>query len=100
MIGRLSASQRAEARALYLSDPALSVDAVAARYGVGRSVMLNVLKGITRPKGGRLKSSMSTDTMIRMRDDGVTYYQIAKQAGLSESGVFRRIERHQEKASA
>lgn len=96
----LSASQRAEARRLYLSDPTLSVDAVAGRYGVSRSVMLNVLKGVTRPKGGRPKSSMSTRTMIRMRDAGVTLAQIGKQAGLTESGVCRRIKRHEQKVTA
>lgn len=90
---RLTPSQREEARALYLSDPRLSVDALAASYGVGRTVMLDVLVGITRPRGGRPKSTMSTTTMIEMRDNGITLEQIGRQAGLTKSGVSRRISR-------
>ena len=89
----LTPSQREEARALYLSDPNVSVDALAASYGVVESTMLRVLDGITRRPGGRIKGTLTTEQMIELRDAGVTYFQIGKQAGLTESGVFRRIQR-------
>jgi ABC-type uncharacterized transport system ATPase subunit len=96
-VARLTPAQREEARRLYLSDERLSVDAVAASYGVGRTVMLDVLKGVTRPKGGRPRTSMSTETMIEMRDNGITLEQIGRQAGITRSGVLRRIQRAEEK---
>lgn len=95
MPARLSPAQQEEARTLYQSDPRLSVDTLAASYGVGRTVMLRVLDGVTRPPGRRNKSSTRTETMIRMRDEGLTYEQIGRQVGLTPSGVFRRIERHE-----
>lgn len=98
-MSRLTPSQRAEARALYLSDPRLSVNAVAASYGVGRTVMLRVLNGITRPTGRPRKTTMTTERMIQMRDAGITLAKIGEQAGISESGVFRRIQRHEAKGN-
>lgn len=93
MTSRLTDAQKAEARRLYLSDPNLSVDAVAASYGVGRSVMLRVLDGITRPRGKREQGTLTTKQMIEMRDQGITLFQIGKQAGLTESAVHYRIKR-------
>lgn len=89
---RLSESQRDEARRLYSEYPEMSVDALAASYGVGRTVMLRVLDGITRRPGRReVKANLTTAQMIQMRDAGITLAQIGKQAGLSESGVLKRI---------
>lgn len=89
---RLSAPQKDEARRLYRTHPELSVDALAASYGVGRTVMLRVLDGITRRPGRReQKANLTTAQMIVMRDAGITLAQIGKQAGLSESGVLKRI---------
>lgn len=93
MKAKLTPKQREEARALYLSNTDLSVDAVAQSYGVGRTVMLNVLKGITRPRGARPKTDMTTEEMIRLHDqDGLSCYYIAQMCGLTESGVWRRID--------
>ncbi len=94
-MSRLSDSQRDEARRLYLGSPDLSVDTLAASYGVGRTVMLRVLDGITRPRGRRETGRLTTAQMIALRDAGVTLYEIGKQAGLTESGVSRRISRHE-----
>jgi hypothetical protein len=94
MTSLLSDAEKAAARKLYLSDPALSVDAVAASYGVTRQVMLRVLRGITRPSGGRqIATKLTTKQMIDMRNKGITLFEIGKQAGLTESGVYRRIQR-------
>ena len=89
----LTPSQREEARALYLSDPNVSVDALAASYGVARATMLRVLAGITRRRGARERGNLTTAQMIEMRDEGITLFQIAKQAGISESAVCRRIQK-------
>lgn len=97
MNARLTPAQKAEARRLYQSDPRLGVDALAASYGVGRTVMLRVLDGITRPRGGQEKAKMTTAQMIQMRDAGITLAQIGKQAGITESGVLKRIQRHEAK---
>lgn len=90
---KLTPAQKDEARALYLSDPNVSVDALAASYGVTREPMLRVLAGITRPRGGREQGTMTTERMIEMRRAGITWGQIGKQAGLSPSGVQRRVQR-------
>lgn len=92
MTPRLSPSQKAEARELYSTHPELTVDALAASYGVGRTVMLRALEGVTRPRGRReQKAGLTTGQMVQMREAGITLYQIAKQAGLSESGVLKRV---------
>lgn len=92
---RLTPADEAEARRRYTSDPNLSVDALAADYGVARSSMLRVLGDLTRAPGARPKTTTSTETMIRMRDAGMSLEQIGKQVGLSKSGVFRRIQAHE-----
>jgi transposase-like protein len=98
MAPRLTPDEKAAARELYLKDKSLSVAAVAGMFGVGHTVMLDVLKGITRPAGGRPHTTMTTATMIRLRnDEGLTLVEIARQAGISESGVLRRIQRASDK---
>lgn len=89
----LSDREEAQARAAYVADASVSVDQLAAEYGVARSTMLRVLAGVTRPKGGRQRGSLSTTRMAEMRAEGLTYFEIARQAGLSESGVYRRLTR-------
>ena len=96
MPARLTPAQREEARALYLADTSLSVDAVAARYGVGHSVMQRALADIARSPGAWRRVSMTTAKMIRLRDKGVTLEEIGRQAGISKSGVSVRIRRYEE----
>lgn len=95
----LSAAEKAEARRLYLEHPELSVDALAGSYGVTRQVMLRVLHGITRPRGGRDKTTVSAETMIQMRDKGMTLGEIGREVGLTESGVYRRIKKYEKERS-
>lgn len=95
---RLSPAERTAARRLYQRDPRVSVDTLAASYGVGRTVMLRVLDGVTRAPGRPKKGTMTTERMIEMRDAGITLAKIGEQAGLSESGVLRRIQRHEAKS--
>lgn len=90
---RLTDAQRQTARAEYLADRSLSVDQLAHRYAVSRTQMLRVLAGITRPAGGIVRSRLSTRQMQRMRDSGLTLYEISRQAGITESGVHRRLSR-------
>lgn len=95
MTSRLSDAQKAAARRAYLRDPNLGINALAASYGIGQTAMRRVLKGITRPRYGRPRTEMTTEQMIRLHEeDGITLYDIGKLAGISESGVSRRISRH------
>lgn len=95
MTDRLSPAQKAEARKTYLSDPDLSVAALAASYGVGMTVMLRVLNGITRPRGQRPKATMSSEQMVKLWNNGIglTLFEIGRMAGISESAVHRRIKK-------
>lgn len=86
----LSPSQQAAALRRYLSDEALSVDDVAAEYGVGRTVMLRYLAGFTRPQGGRRKP-VPTSRIRSLRRQGVPVDQIAERVGLSRAGVYVRL---------
>lgn len=98
MTERLSARQRAAARKRYLDHPELSVETLAGVYGVGYTTMYRVLADVTRPAGGRKKGTLSTEQMTRMyRVDGLTLSEIGKQAGLTVSGVLRRIQRAEAK---
>ena len=98
MTDRLSASQKAAARLTYQEQPELSVETLAGVYGVGYTVMYRVLRGVMRPAGGRKKGKLSTEQMTRMyRVDGLTLSEIGKQAGLTVSGVLRRIQRAEAK---
>lgn len=85
--------EKAQARADYLADPSVSVQQLADEYGVSRSAMLRALRGVTRPKGGQVKARLSTSQMWELRARGLTMFQIARQAGITESGVSRRLNR-------
>lgn len=87
----MSTADKALARYRYLSDPHASVQVLADEFGVSRSAMLRALSGVTRRPGGIEKSRLTTAQMRNMRDCGLTLYEIGKQAGLSESGVWRRL---------
>lgn len=87
----MSTADKALARYRYLSDPNASVQVLAEEFGVSRSAMLRALSGVTRRPGGVVKSRLSTNQMRKMREGGLTLYEIGKQAGLSESGVWRRL---------
>lgn len=87
----MTRAEKQLARFEYVSDPGLSVQALADEFGVSRSVMLRALRGVTRPPGGVVKSRLSTEQMRAMRDMGFTLYEIGKEAGLTESGVWRRL---------
>lgn len=89
----LSKRQKQEARAAYLADVSLSVEALAGRYGVSRSQMLRALAGITRPRGGVERSRLTTEQMRRLSDAGLSLEQIGRQAGITKSGVSRRLAR-------
>lgn len=85
--------EKAAARAEYVADASLSVNELARVYGVSRTAMLRALAGVTRPRGGVVTATLSTDQMRRMRESGLTLYEIARQAGITESGVHRRLSR-------
>lgn len=85
--------EKAQARADYVADPSVSYRELAAEYGVSDSTMLRALAGITRPRGGVVRARLSTEKMLRMRRDGLTLSEIARQAGITESGVSRRLTR-------
>jgi hypothetical protein len=87
---RLSPDQRAQARADYLSTPGITVDQLAERYGVGRTVMLRNLAGITRPAGGRRKP-VATSELVSLTRQGYTVRQVAERTGLSPAGVSLRL---------
>lgn len=92
----LSKRQKQEARDAYLADVSLSVEALATRYGVSRTQMLRTLHGITRPPGGVERSRLTTEQMRALADAGLTLEQIGRQAGITKSGVSRRLSRSQE----
>lgn len=87
----MTEAQKAQARKDYKADPSVSYRELAAEYGVSESAMLRALAGITRPRGGIVRSKLSTDQMMRMYDSGLTMSEIARQAGITESGVSRRL---------
>lgn len=92
----MSDRERAEARAAYLADRSLSVEALAGRYEVSRTQMLRALSGITRPRGGVVRASLTPRQMQEMWVAGLTLDQIGRQAGLTRSGVSRAITRYRE----
>jgi hypothetical protein len=92
----LSKRQKQEARDAYLADVSLSVEALATRYGVSRTQMLRTLAGITRKAGGVERSRLTTEQMRALADAGLTLEQIGRQAGITKSGVSRRLARAQE----
>ena len=93
MKARLTPEEQQAARDFYTRNPALSVAAVADTFGVGYTVMHAVLADVTRAAGGRPRTPMTTEEMIRLRDEGKTLAQVGELAGISESGVLRRIQR-------
>lgn len=86
--------EKAQARADYLADASVSVQELADEYGVSRTAMLRALAGVTRPRGGVVRATLSTEQMLRMRASGLTLEYIAKQAGITQSGVHRRLTRY------
>jgi ABC-type transport system involved in cytochrome c biogenesis ATPase subunit len=87
----MTTADRERARADYLADPDVTVQQLADEYGVSRSAMLRALVGITRPKGGQVRSALTTAEMLRLRDQGLTLEYIGRQAGLTKSQVSRRL---------
>lgn len=92
----MTAQQKAQARADYEADASVSVQQLADEYGVSRTAMLRALSGITRPRGGIVTAQLSTSQMRAMADAGLTLGEIAKQAGITRSGVSRRLSRNRE----
>lgn len=88
--------EKAQARADYTADTSVSVEQLANEYGVSRTAMLRALSGVTRRPGGQETSRLSTARMREMRESGLTLYEIAKQAGITESGVHHRLNRNRE----
>lgn len=93
----MSEAEKAQARADYAADPSVSYRVLAAEYGVSDSTMLRALAGITRPAGGVVRAQLSTEKMLRMHQSGLTLKEIARQAGITESGVSRRLTRAAER---
>jgi CTP-dependent riboflavin kinase len=93
----MTVSEKALARYEYQRDPSVSVQQLADEFGVSRSAMLRALHGVTRRPGGIERSRLSTEQMIRMRDAGLSLREIGRQAGLTESGVWRRLNPTQRK---
>lgn len=91
---RMTAKEKERARADYVADPAVSYRTLAAEYGVSESQMLRALAGVQRPRGGVVRAQLSTDRMLKMRDSGLTLQEIARQAGITVSGVSRRLTRN------
>lgn len=87
----MTVREKQQAREDYLADPSVSVQQLADEYGVSRSAMLRALQGVTRAPGGTVKSRLSVDEMRRLRDGGFTLSYISQQAGITESGVWRRL---------
>lgn len=92
-MNRMTPAQKEQARRDYVADPSVSYRELAAEYGVSESQMLRALTGVTRPRGGVVKSALSTGQMLRMYDSGLTMQEIARQAGITVSGVSRRLSR-------
>lgn len=95
----MTAREKAQARADYAADASVSVQQLADEYGVSRSAMLRALAGVTRAPGGQERSRLSTERMIEMREQGLTLFEIARQAGITESGVSIRLTRANREAS-
>lgn len=91
----MTADEKEQAKRDYLADPGSSYRSLAAEYGVSESVMRRALAGVARPHGGVVKARLSTDGMWQMRRAGLTLGQIARQAGITESGVWRRLNRNE-----
>lgn len=87
----MTPAEKALAREEYLADPTVSVQELADEFGVSRSAMLRALQGVTRRPGGVERSRLTTEQMQAMRDAGFTLHQIGFHAGLTESGVWRRL---------
>jgi DNA-binding NarL/FixJ family response regulator len=90
---RMSEKEKEQARRDYLADESVTYRQLAAEYGVSESQMLRTLAPVARGKG-RPKASLTTEQMLRMRESGLTLYEIARQAGITESGVHRRLSRY------
>lgn len=91
----LTDAQRAEVRSYYVAHTEATVDQLAAAYGVSRATMIRALRGVARRQGAR-PAPVSTARLRQMHEAGVSMAQIGKQVGLSESGVWRRLNREQE----
>src|SRR4051812_13741749 len=91
MPSRLSTDEQDQARMLYVRDRHLSVEDVANSFGVPRTTMLRYLKGLTRPKGGQVRTLVPTAAMQQMRDEGLSFREIGERVGLSTAGVQYRL---------
>lgn len=93
---RMTNSQKEQARRDYLADPAATYRGLAAEYGVSETAMQRALAPVTRPRGGVVRATLSTEKMWRMwRVDGLTLSEIGRQAGITESGVSRRLKNYE-----
>lgn len=90
----LTREQKERFRSEYLADPQVTYRSLAAKYGVSESAMQRALAPVMRPQGGPVRASLTTATMQRMYyTEGLTLSEIARQAGITESGVSRRLSR-------
>jgi DNA-binding transcriptional regulator YiaG len=89
----------AEARRLY--GQGLTTYATAARLAVNPRTVQRWLAGATRPPGRRKRPGVRDSLILRLRDqDGLTWAEIARRAGMSRTGVRKRYLRYRQEAPA
>jgi AraC-like DNA-binding protein len=62
---------------------------VARQLGISQPTAVRWLRGKTRPHSA-LRSRVSTETVLMLRNKGLTWRQVAQQSGLSASGAHAR----------
>lgn len=93
---RMTKAEKEQARRDYLADPSATYRRLAAEYGVSEGAMQRALAPVSRRPGGVVRASLSTEQMWRMwRVDGLTLAEIGRQAGITESGVSRRLAKYE-----
>lgn len=94
---RMTKAEKEQARKDYLADPSATYRKLAAEYGVSEGAMQRALATVMRPRGGVVRASLPVEKMWRMwRVDGLTLAEIGRQAGITESGVSRRLKNYEQ----
>jgi hypothetical protein len=87
----MTVKEKEQARRDYLADATVSVERLAAEYGVTYAAMQRALAPVARRRGGRERATITTEQMRRLADAGLSLSQIAKQAGITKSQVSKRL---------
>lgn len=91
MRARLTDAQKLEAQLLYASNERVSLSTLCEVYGVGQTVMRRALTGVQKRKPGGVSNTVPTDMLRAYYSEGLTYAEIGVKVGMSESGVWRRL---------